>query len=929
MKDRRQRNKIKKAFYSFLVISLLFLVILLCLQTTKLYKVTSDLRNIEYLNAGTQRLSKLVGSGLPTGNSMPYLDETYHSFLTKGNPESLDVLVRDDVVDIADEILCNWAIFKEFLQDEEPNPSDLHLSSEQLFYQISDLITYNETALEQIHTEVTQIQVLLIMVTVTMVLMLLEYNLGVRTDMKFHALRAKMASIDTATGLLNGSSCQDLIKTSRPREGKVSAIIVFDLNDLKKANDSQGHQVGDALIFTFGYALREAGLVHSTMPFLGRYGGDEFIVYYDGVDGQKDVDDFLTRLREIVNEINQNESRFQVSFAVGYAINAVGNPLSTKELFDEADQIMYRHKIISKENKAFCDSPLPSPMDESNLPKLDQLHQEFLEEYSLEKQTRRLAFSEKRKNRNIFLTCALVSYTTLLIVGAYVEGQKDYIRGNVLYLPSASSVSSEMTGLTGIMSPWYLNSTENMLLYENLFSTDSTLKEVNPALASSYAILDEGYTYEITLKPNLFWSDGVPLTLDDVVFSIESILLCPTFNTYLSYGLHEIRGVEAWQNGTANSISGLSIEDNVLTIRLERPYNNFILMLTQFAPLPRHTLSQLPPTSLTEEIDFFSNPVCSGIYKVGGVTEEGNLYLVPNEYYYGKTPSIQRVEFLSGYNPSEIDFYYTNVITEMVDFRAILGISEYPSMIHFYRYFVYNIQGSSLREEENPMTDLRVRQALVHALNREELLRSVYFNAGYNIYAGTLSQASSSLYDYDPEKAIALLKEAEYDFDRPIRICYYYSDSISLIFLEKVTQYLEDIGLTVELVKSYTTEESFELRDYDILLKGLSAFDSTDWYFEYLPTNSYLVKVFGDESPFTETVEALVTTPFTEIEAITSIKQQLIKLEQENLYKMPLFTLNQNTYINSNRITLPYDIQFGNAWHRYNLRFEEWQVKKS
>lgn len=132
----------------------------------------------------------------------------------------------------------------------------------------------------------------------------------------------------------------------------------------------------------------------------------------------------------------------------------------------------------------------------------------------------------------------------------------------------------------------------------------------------------------------------------------------------------------------------------------------------------------------------------------------------------------------------------------------------------------------------------------------------------------------------------------------------------------------------MDLILSNSSANMNDIRGYDIMLKGLSAFDSTDWYYEYLPSSTYLNKVFGTANPFEEAVEELVSTPISEMDKISELKQNLAQLEQENLYKMPLFTVNLTTYVNTSRIQLPNDMVFGNAWHRYDVRFEEWEVKK-
>ncbi|MFI3250305.1 MAG: GGDEF domain-containing protein, partial [Eubacteriales bacterium] len=158
---------------------------------------------------------------------------------------------------------------------------------------------------------------------------------------------AIIASLDTAAGLYNRSKCQEIFNNTSPAtSGQKPAVVVIDLNDLKKINDQQGHRVGDELIITFARILQKASSIYPVKPFLGRYGGDEFVVYLTNVENDDLIDKFMTELSRLTAEFNQTETKkFTVSYACGYAINKDGaEGLSTRQLFDEADEEMYKNK---------------------------------------------------------------------------------------------------------------------------------------------------------------------------------------------------------------------------------------------------------------------------------------------------------------------------------------------------------------------------------------------------------------------------------------------------------------------------------------------------------------------------------------------------------------------------------------------------------
>ena len=81
--------------------------------------------------------------------------------------------------------------------------------------------------------------------------------------------------LDEATGLPNKNKCEEILASEEPLTGSEStAVMVFDLNNLRIINDRQGHERGDQYIRSFAEQLRAA------LPekyFVGRDGGDEFI----------------------------------------------------------------------------------------------------------------------------------------------------------------------------------------------------------------------------------------------------------------------------------------------------------------------------------------------------------------------------------------------------------------------------------------------------------------------------------------------------------------------------------------------------------------------------------------------------------------------------------------------------------------------------
>lgn len=154
------------------------------------------------------------------------------------------------------------------------------------------------------------------------------------------------AYIDLHTGLPNKSKCEELfhnvefIKTP-------TACIVFDMNNLKRVNDSLGHSIGDQLILNFARLLRNS---IPAKHFVGRYGGDEFMaVIYDAT--RESITEILTEFQNEVEQFNGYGTQFRISYSHGLALSTDYNECTLRTLFDKADKYMYENKQGTPELK--------------------------------------------------------------------------------------------------------------------------------------------------------------------------------------------------------------------------------------------------------------------------------------------------------------------------------------------------------------------------------------------------------------------------------------------------------------------------------------------------------------------------------------------------------------------------------------------------
>lgn len=539
------------------------------------------------------------------------------------------------------------------------------------------------------------------------------------------------------------------------------------------------------------------------------------------------------------------------------------------------------------------------------------------------------AIKNKLKKQKLILQIAFLLVFIIIGIFYFVVknnelANQDYIDGNIIRI---GNDGGSATGDTAVANPWVNNTFINSLIFRSIFLADSSFTEIMPCLAEKYELLDDNVTYVVTLRDDQFWSDGTPITTEDIVFSFEAFFKCTFVNSTLSASFNRIEGVSEYVAGKSNTISGLSYDDNTVTFKLSAPYSNFALMLTQFTPLPKHILQDEDLSTITEGHDFFlnTNLISSGQYVASSIDENNNVVLTHNPYYSDVKSDIGTILLCWDYDNEVIDHYSTTDPTKMVSYRSMKGYVEYPIDVYFYRYFYFNLINTEDGSGSTAMDDVRVRQAVYHAIDVPTLASDLYYGKTTLVHGGSMDLANE-LYEYNPEKARQLLLEAGYDFDRPFHIAYYSGDTTSRILIERVASYLEAVGLTVTYAKTGSSTELYEEARYDILLKNLSTLSVEDWYNELLSTNTLITQILGTNGEFDELFYSLTST--TDPVEYQRILQELVDLEQELLYKMPMFLLNDASYINSNRVSVPDDMTFGNTRFISDIRFDEWYVKK-
>jgi len=163
----------------------------------------------------------------------------------------------------------------------------------------------------------------------------------------------EMAVMDSATGVYNKQTTEDMIKAFLTGEGKHGkhAMLVIDIDDFKGINDDYGHRVGDAVIAALGTELNH---IFRATDIKGRIGGDEFMILMKDIEG---IDLILSKAEAIGQifkdrEFDENKG-IVASASIGIAIYDQDGS-TYEELYEAADRALYNCKSFQKGTFAFC-----------------------------------------------------------------------------------------------------------------------------------------------------------------------------------------------------------------------------------------------------------------------------------------------------------------------------------------------------------------------------------------------------------------------------------------------------------------------------------------------------------------------------------------------------------------------------------------------
>ncbi|MFB0506210.1 MAG: ABC transporter substrate-binding protein [Thermodesulfobacteriota bacterium] len=292
------------------------------------------------------------------------------------------------------------------------------------------------------------------------------------------------------------------------------------------------------------------------------------------------------------------------------------------------------------------------------------------------------------------------------------------------------------------------------LIFNGLVGIDEK-QEIVPELAERVETSDDGLKYTFYLRQDVTWhpkegEEPKPFTAEDVIFTYN-VMMHPKTITSLKVRFEFIE-------------SATKIDDYTVEFTLKRPILNALAKFS-FKIIPKHGPEN--GEFLTREDPFVHKPIGTGPYMLRNITADHEVVLVANEDYFQGRPHINKL--------IAKPFADQNIMSQALMFNAIdmivlVNPRDIPQIqgdkrfvLQPYNALSYSFFGYNMR---NPLlADKRVRKAITHAVNRQEMLDSFFQGQG-TIISGPYAPGSWAYnldvqpLPYDPEKAMELLNEA-------------------------------------------------------------------------------------------------------------------------------------------------------------------------
>ena len=366
------------------------------------------------------------------------------------------------------------------------------------------------------------------------------------------------------------------------------------------------------------------------------------------------------------------------------------------------------------------------------------------------------------------------------------------------------------------------------VVYANVFEGLTRYQSdgsIAPALAESWEVSEDGTVYTFKLRQGVKFHDGTDMTADDVKFSLDRARADDSTNA---------------QKALFAGIADVAvIDDHTVQVTLSAPNGGFITNMAWGDAVI------VAPESIENAA---TNPVGTGPFKLGRWVQGDRIELVENTDYWGEKPSLTAATFKFISDP-------TAAFAAMMagDIDAFPGYPAPETLIQFeadprFQLLIGSTEGETILSTNNKspkLTDVRVRKAIAHAINRQEIIDGAMF--GYGTPIGTHFAPHNPDYvdltaqsAYDPEMAKQLLADAGVeDLTLTLKLP---PPSYARRGGEIIAAQLREVGIETEISNlewAQWLEQVFRGKDFDLTIVShtepmdINIYARPDYYFQY------------------------------------------------------------------------------------------------
>ena len=324
----------------------------------------------------------------------------------------------------------------------------------------------------------------------------------------------------------------------------------------------------------------------------------------------------------------------------------------------------------------------------------------------------------------------------------------------------------------------------SMFLSSSLFDVNENFEIIDTGVATlNVDVKNKKAT--IKIKDGIKWSNGVPLTADDIVYAYEVLGNKDYTGIRYTEEFQKVIGMNDYHNGKAKTISGVKkIDDKTVEISFSEMGQSIFtggngLMASA---LPKHYLKDVPIKDLVSSDKIRTKPVTLGPYNLVKVSRGESMELAANPYYYKGVPKIKKAilqvvntqSIVAALKAGKYDYVMEmpdSLYNNYKDFRnlEVLGQQDlYYSYVGFKLGHFDKAKGENVSDPNAKMADLNLRQAMIYAIDVDQIAQAFYF--------GLRQRATSSIppvfkkyfpkdltgFPYNLAKAKQLLDESGY-----------------------------------------------------------------------------------------------------------------------------------------------------------------------